>query len=289
MLCRYYPAASCIAEWFDRRRGLALGIAVSGSSAGAIWWPIVTDALLRNLQDVWTMRFLCILTVPPLVLSTYLIVEKKDSSGHDTHGNQVERVGIWQTVTEWHFLWLSAALCLIYCGMLVPFYYIPTRAEDGGLGSGASNTLLSITYGGSVVGRIGAGALSDRLGRFNVMAVISILTGVITFAWIKMDNHSSQIAFAFLFGFFSGGLIPLGSACVAQTTPNMGHIGLRIGAMMAICSVGGLAGGPISGALRNVSDGWGPVCSFSALTVLTGTVLLLAIRRKFEPNWATIY
>lgn len=50
------------------------------------------------------------------------------------------------------------------------------------------------------------------------------------------------IVFSVLYGFLSGGLISLQSACVAQITSDMNMIGIKIGVMMAICSFGYVRG-----------------------------------------------
>lgn len=125
------------------------------------------------------------------------------------------------------------------------------------------------------------------MDRFTVLFTISLGTSLITFGCIWMTSLPSLIAFATLFGLFSGGLVPLGSACVAQTTPDMGHIGLRIGAMMAFCSFGALAGGPISGAIRDTSTGWVGVFTFSSSLTLIGAFLLLGVRIVWQPHMAT--
>lgn len=114
-------------------------------------------------------------------------------------------------------------------------------------------------------------------------------TSIITFSWIWMTTLPAMISFALLFGFFSGGLIPLGSACVAQTTPDMGHIGLRMGAMMAICSFGALSGGPISGAIMDHTGRWFGVHSFSAAVSLFGAVLLIIVRFMWQPRWNVMF
>lgn len=101
-----------------------------------------------------------------------------------------------------------------------------------------------------------------------------------------MTSLKGMIAFAVLFGVFSGGLVPLGSACVAQTTPDMGHIGLRIGVMMAICSLGALGGGPISGVIKDGPGGWVGVHCFSASVSLLGSFLLILVRFLWEPRWS---
>lgn len=84
--------------------------------------------------------------------------------------------------------------------------------------------------------------------------------------------------------------MPLGSACVAQTTPaSMGRIGLRIGAMMAICSVGTLASGPISGTIRDKTHQWWGVYVFTACSILLGTSMLLAVRLVSQKRLLSVF
>lgn len=108
---------------------------------------------------------------------------------------------------------------------------------------------------------------------------------VITCCWIWMTSLGAMIAFAAIFGVFSGGLVPLGSACVAQTTADMGRIGLRIGAMMALCSIGALAGGPISGAIKGGQGNWVGIHVFAAAVSMLGAFLLFGVRYWHQSRW----
>ena len=80
--------------------------------------------------------------------------------------------------------------------------------------------------------------------------------------------------------------MPLGSACVAQTTPDMGHIGLRIGVMMAISSVGALGGGPLSGIIKQHA-GWVCVHLFTATVCILGSACLFAVKVIWVPEEKT--
>lgn len=120
--------------------------------------------------------------------------------------------------------------------------------------------------------------------RFTVLFLMTFGTSIITFGWIWMKTLPAMVAFVVIFGLFSGGLVPLGSACVAQTTPDMGHIGLRIGVMMAFCSLGALAGGPISGTIKDRFGEWVGVFGFSSSVTLVGAFMLLGVRVMWEPT-----
>ncbi|KAL7942439.1 major facilitator superfamily domain-containing protein [Trichoderma barbatum] len=281
----FYPATGAISEWFNHKRGLALGIALSGSSVGGIFWPIVIDKLFAVVAAPWVHRIIALISVPILLAACFLVTERKDAAGHDTEGNRVKPAdkSIRNAVVEWRFFALCLSLFFIYGGMLIPFYYIPLFAIEHGAGSAMANNLLAIGYAGSVVGRVGSGWIADRFGRFNVLFIMGVLTAAVTFSWGAITTLSGMMAFAVLFGLFSGGLIPLGSACVAQTTPDMGHIGLRIGFMMAFASVSALSGGPASGAIKDATTSWFAVFSFSASLTLCGALMLLGVRLWWQP------
>lgn len=117
-----------------------------------------------------------------------------------------------------------------------------------------------------------------NLQRFNILLLISTLTSVATLCFAWAATLPTLMTVSVLFGFSSGGIVPLGSALVAQTTPDMGFIGLRIGAMMAICSVGTLAGGPAAGAIKDATDDWTRVFIFCASVTMMGIFLLLPLR-----------
>ncbi|KAK9687807.1 hypothetical protein K7432_014637 [Basidiobolus ranarum] len=54
-LC-YPPAISAPPQWFFKRRGLATGIAVSGSGVGGLILSPVTQALIKSLGYRWALR-----------------------------------------------------------------------------------------------------------------------------------------------------------------------------------------------------------------------------------------
>ncbi|KAH7148862.1 major facilitator superfamily domain-containing protein [Dactylonectria macrodidyma] len=272
----YHPTAGAIAEWFDEHRGLALGLAVSGSSIGGILWPFVIGKLLPTVRFAWTYRVLAFASLPVLIIACCLVQERQNARGRNIHGYKLQSPpSVFREIFQRQYLVLCASLFFVLIGMLIPFNYIGSYAVDHNLDASMGGRLLSICYVGSVVGRISTGWAADRLGRFNVLIAMSFATSTLIFSWTKMTSLAGQIAFAVLYGLFAGGLVPLGSACVAQTTTDMGHLGLRIGVMIALCSPGALTANTIGGELFKTSLRWNAVHAFAGSAVLFGAVGLL--------------
>lgn len=68
----YFPAVSIPSQYFVKRRGVATGIAVSGSGIGGLVISVATEKLLLSIGFSWAMRstaffsLLLLLAVNPL-------------------------------------------------------------------------------------------------------------------------------------------------------------------------------------------------------------------------------
>jgi nitrate/nitrite transporter NarK len=75
-----------------------------------------------------------------------------------------------------------------------------------GLTESQGAAILSIATALNAVGRIVSGYAADKAGTINVLFVFNFLTGVMCFAvWLNADTYGTLIAFAILWGLFSGG------------------------------------------------------------------------------------
>ncbi|KAK7909086.1 hypothetical protein PG985_014964 [Apiospora marii] len=268
----FYPTISVINVWFDKNRGLALGIVVSGSSIGGIVWPIVIEKLIGRVGFGWAMRVVGFICLGVLSASSALVVEspKPPRRRDDSQAVQDDKqtVGAKAELLNTGYLLLAAGFTFAYLGMFIPFYYIPLYGIDHGFSFDMATNLLSILNAGSFVGRLASGFLSDMFG-----------VGTLLFCLLVMKTKPTIIAFSVLYGLFTGGLISLQSGCVARITANVDIIGLKIGVLMAICSVGALAGGPVGGALvAHDNGGYTAMIIFSGATLLFAGVLFIMAR-----------
>ncbi|KAJ6779721.1 hypothetical protein PWT90_02064 [Aphanocladium album] len=297
----FYPTTSAVSEWFDKKRGLALGLVVSGASSGGILWPLVLNQLIGKIGIYGTHRASGIIAAPLLFIACFLVKERRqrkiapspgasaaddDKDADSSSGSCKKEAAIPQpkmslfSILDARFLATSVALLFINGGMMVPFFYVPQYAIDHGVSATMANNMLAMVYVASLSGRILSGWIADYVGRFNTLLAVTAVTGLATVLWSAMSALPGIMAVSLLFGFASGGIVPLASACIAQITPPhmMHHMGLRIGAMMTICSAGMLVGGPVSGTIKDKTQHWPGVYLFTGGEILLGLAILFAVR-----------
>jgi MFS family permease len=131
----------------------------------------------------------------------------------------------------------------------------------------------------SVFGRILAGLVADRVGRFNTMIATNFFSAIIVLAlWLPSRSNVPIIIFAALSGFSSGAFISLLPALVAQIS-DIRQIGVRNGSLFAVISVATLAGSPNGGALVTANhDGFMYLQIFCGMVLIAGSFLFVASR-----------
>ncbi|KAJ9384855.1 hypothetical protein DTO063F5_4553 [Paecilomyces variotii] len=280
----FYPTISSITQWFDSCRGLALGIAVSGSSLGGICWPLLIQYLLDHIGFGWATRITGFICVGLLTPACWLIASRPVTS-HSQHSEPPPKLDFIGILKDWKYTIFSAGMFFVLWGMFIPFFYLPTYGQAHGMSESAANNLLAYLNAGSLVARVVTGFIADRFGRFNAMFGCALGCGILLFGLYGITSIAAIIAFAVLYGIFSGGLISLQSACIAQITPDHRIIGVKIGIMMAICSFGGLTGSPIGGALITANHGgFTGMIAFSAVILTAGGFLVLLARFIAAPK-----
>lgn len=58
----FTPTIALVATWFGPRRGLAIGLATTGNSAGGIVYPLIVRQLIPRVGFAWTVRTLGLVT-----------------------------------------------------------------------------------------------------------------------------------------------------------------------------------------------------------------------------------
>jgi len=132
--------------------------------------------------------------------------------------------------------------------------------------------------------------LADKVGNYNIFVIAAFATSATILAlWIPSGKHtdSAHIAFAALFGFFSGAYVSLIAALVSQISP-LKEIGFRTGLVFLSCSIPALTTSPIAGAiLDRENGGWIGVKVFSGVLCIAGAVFVLSAR-VYKVRWKMV-
>ncbi|RMZ80006.1 hypothetical protein DV738_g3074, partial [Chaetothyriales sp. CBS 135597] len=270
----FTPAVSCVSTWFFRRRGMAVGLAASGSSLGGVLFPIMISRMIPQVGFGWAMR-----TAAFVILGLMIFANLTLKSRFPPSKRPFSMAAFARPLTEVPIILLLLASFLFYWGMFPVFSFITAVANGRGMSLQLSQYLVSVLNAGSIFGRTLPGILGDRIGRFNVMTVFCFLTAILVLAlWIPSSNNIGELFFAPLFGFASGAAIGLTPALIAQISP-IQEIGTRTGLVFGVGSLGALTGSPIGGAL--IADNHGKylyVQLFAGIVSMAGAVMFLVAR-----------
>ncbi|KAJ2984776.1 hypothetical protein NUW58_g5884 [Xylaria curta] len=267
-------AANSTLTWFFKYRAGALGIVVAGSSVGGIVLPILMSHLIPRIGFPWTVRILGFIVLLFCGIASFTVKSRLPPSPKPFHF-----IDLVKPFKETRFALTVVASFFVFWGLYLPFNYLNIQAQEQGVDPTLIPYLLPIVNAVSIPGRIIPGIAADRLGRFNTMILVSLLSAVITLAlWVPGKTTATIIAFGAIYGFTSGGFISLAPAVVAQIS-DLREIGARNGALLFISSLGALTGSPIGGAILTAQHGdYLGLKLFNGISILAGAIFLILAR-----------
>jgi MFS family permease len=271
--------ATAVTPYFDKHRGLATGLATAGVSGG----QLMVLPLLAALVAAWGWRntylgFGAVMLV--LAPVTFMLIRAgvpTRTSGARPADEAMPLAAKLRTLAASRSFWLLAGAYTI-CGFtttgVIKVHLLPYAAACGypPLQSTAAYGVLSAF---NVVGMIGAGWLCDRMHRPLLLALIYFVRALsfILLMYIAADL-SLLFIFAVIFGLFDFATVPVISHIVVS------HIGVRmmgltLGILFALHSVGGAAGAFLGGTLFDLFNhyDWVWVAAL-ALATLAGVLSL---------------
>lgn len=133
------PAIASPQTYFAKKRAIAMGLVISGSSIGGIVWPLMARSLLPQIGFGWTIRCcallaLVLLAIANLFVTSNLVHKKKE----------IKLEVFLKPIKERNFQLLCIGTFFVYWGMYVPINYIATSAIEYGLSSSMAFSLVPI-------------------------------------------------------------------------------------------------------------------------------------------------
>ncbi len=289
-------ASSLTARWFDSRRGLVLGFAGAGMSAG----QLLVIPLAMSLTVFWGWRHgftilgVIALALGPLVF--WIVRNDPEDKGLRPYGAGRatapgapligdERTRLSEAVGHSAF-WLLAGSFFV-CGYtstgLIMTHLIPHSVEHG-FSEMAAAQALGIMGAVNIVGTVASGWICDRFGRKGPLAFYYFFRGVSLIFLIFVQTVPQLDLFAVIFGLNYISTVPPTSTLTAQIFGRR-SVGELYGWIFLSHQVGAALGSYLGGLLFDLTGGYTLAFLSAAILAFIATGLVLAIEER--PRAAT--
>lgn len=270
--CMFVPSVALLPQYFRRKRGLANGLAASGSSIGGVVYPIMFNQLQKKVGFPWATRalgFLCFGTVCISLSLMRIRFAPKEK----------RKLYQFSAFKEPGYCLFIAAMFMGFLGFYNFLFYVQSYAIDTGIvGNNLGFYLLSMLNAASTAGRIAPNFIADHTGPVNMLTPAVTITSILAFVWVSVHTVSGIIILSIFYGFFSGGFVSLPPVVMASMTPDVRDLGTRLGMVFAITSIGLLIGTPIGGAILSTTHKYLGVQLFTACCLVASAALMAILR-----------
>jgi MFS family permease len=256
----FAPLVADTSRWFDRRRGIALAICMSGNyTAGAFWPPVMQhfiDAFGWRATYIG-MGVFCIVSMVPLAIALRRRPPPEASVASPAHAAGPTTASERPLGLAPHVLLGLLCVAGVSCcvAMSMPQVHIVAYCGDLGFGAARGAEMLSLMLGMGVVSRLVSGWISDRIGGLRTLLLGSLLQGVALLLFLPSDGLVSLYLVSGLFGLFQGGIVPAYALIVREYFP-ASQAGARVGTVLMATLVGMALGGWMSGAVFDLTGSY---------------------------------
>jgi MFS family permease len=265
--CAYVPMISAVAGWFERRRPIALGIAVAGVGVGTM---AITPVAAR-LVGQYGVRTTCLV----FGLATLLLLPACALAAHrPPRPSRLIPAASAGALPAPTFARLYAAAGSFTAAAFIPVVFLAPFAEHHGMHTLQAASLVGIVGIASTTGRLTLAALAAHWSALALYRSCFLGLGVSHIVWLLCyGRYDHLVGCALLLGVAQGGGATLLPAVTAQLygTRGMGRI---LGTLHTGGGIGCLVGLPVAGAVIDLTDGYTAAIALSAALVFGSWALL---------------
>ena len=214
----YVPLASTVTRWFERKRGLMVGIIAAGMGLGTMIMSPIANQLIQS--HGWRSSYI-IVGLGVIICITGLAQILKNPAADDLPVSQRRIKSI--EILERHAesiemkralktgqLWLLCAICFLWGGLsLIIFVHIAPHVIDLGFSAAQAASVLSV-IGGVVFGaKIVLGIITDIIGskRTFLIGLGAMFIGLFWLLFSKELWALYLFAFIYSFGYAGGSVV----------------------------------------------------------------------------------
>jgi len=297
----YVPIVSTIPKWFTKRRGMAVGITVTGFGLGGMisaplaQWLISSYGWQQTFIILGAITFIIIISLAQFMKHSPQRMGLMPYEGNVTIEDKQfvaptgEGFSFNQAIKTCRF-WLFAVILFCYLFILqVIVVHIAPYAVDIGISAIVAASILSAIAGGSLIGRSLIGFVSDKI-RTRLVLTVCLVVLTLALIWLLFAKETWMLyVFAVVLGVAYGGLVSL-ELLVPVDLFALGSLGIIFGSFMFCATIGGAVGPLLAGSIFDITGSYSLVLLIciiiGALAIILSLILFRALGRKREENLA---
>src|SRR6266508_4119976 len=253
----FAPLLAHISMWFNRRRGIAVGIFASGNYlAGALWPPVVQHFIETAgwRHTYFGIAAFCVATMLPLALMLrrpppIIVLEP---SGVRARAPATHALGLSPRALQ-NLLIVAGLACCV--AMSMPQVHLVAYCGDLGYGAARGTQMLSLMLACGIVSRLAFGWICDRIGGLRTLLLGSSLQALALLLFLPFDGPVSLYVISALFCLFQGGIVPSYAIIVREYFPPY-EAGVRVSMVLTASLMGMALGGWMSGVLFDLTGSY---------------------------------
>lgn len=269
-----------LSHWFQRRRALASGLCMAGSSAGGAIIPLILQSLVARKGWKIAIRTIAFVALGCYTLGVIMVrgrlPGRSSKATIDFRAFRSLRL-CFLTVAVFSFEFI-----IFGCAALLPTY-----VRFAGMSTTVQFYSLTVLNSMSFMGRVLPGFAADQFGRFNVLLCLVVITLVVMAAvWLPWGSHNDATLYAVvaIFGFSSSGWLSLAPVCAGQLCRTEDY-GRYYGTIYFVAAFGVLLTVPVGGDLLQSTSPQALIGFYSAVLLVGFIALALSRWALLDWHW----
>ena len=279
----YVPLVAMMSRWFAKRRGLMVGISVSGVGFGISIVPAIASQLMISLDWRTSILILGAASLILIVLSAQFlragpetVLLKGNEDNRTEFVPRSEELSFSESAKTRQFWMIFAAWFLYGFFYQVGMVHIVPYATDLGMSALAAATILTIIGLIGILGRIVLGFTGDRFSDKNTLLVSFIFLAGAFVALSASASPGMIYLFAVVFGFFFGVGILL--APIAAEYFGFRELGMITGAIYFGNNIGGALGPVFAGYIFDITGRYELAFISSSVTAILAAIFMWLLK-----------
>ena len=267
-----------VLTWFQKRRGFALALVLTGSGTGSIVVPLVTQAVIHNYG--WRSAYVTLGCIALLGLPlTVLLVRNRPASTSQSDETFTTGSSV-RTALRGAIFWILAIIIMLEAfGSNGLLSHLAAMLTERGVSGQSAALALSVMGATGILGRLTTGLLLDRYFAPYVSVLMMALASVGIFTLTSAATATTALVGTALLGYGLGSEADVVPYLIARYFGRK-HFAALYGLTWTAYAVGGATGPVIVGRFYDRFGSYQPRIIFAlALTCVAGSVLSLLLPR----------